>query len=453
MNKLIKDYLKFYGGRTLGSAILFSRAEKVIPGGVCHNIRYHPPYPCYLERAQGSRFWDVDGNEYLDFWMGHYANILGHSPQVVIARLQDALSRGTLLSGIVNPWEVELAELICDLVPSAEAVRFCCSGTEAAGYAARLSRAYTGRSRIIKIEGGWHGACSELLYAVKWPYDKPESVGLPAAGQCISIPFNDPEAAAHAIRTHAQKLAAVFMEPVVGVGGFVPAEPEFLHIVREETAKVGALLVFDEIITGFRLGLGGAQKLWGVFPDVTVLGKVLGGGLPIGAVSASSRIMQTCNPFVHPEKWERAAVGGGTFSGLPLNMIAGIAMLRYLKENQGWIYPRLEEAGKRMRERIEETAAAQGILAKCTGIGSLFMTHFPFQAGLNLRSPYDVWVQTQVPKREVELKVRLLNKGIYVMHGGGAISIQHTQDDLEFFYRKLEEVFQEMQAAAPEPGQ
>ncbi len=440
------DYEKTYKQKTPKSRSLYERASRVMPGGICHNIRHHPPYPVYISRAAGSRFWDVDGNVYLDFWMGHYTHILGYCPEQIVSRMQELLSNGIMHSGIVNPIEVELVELVCELVSSAQKVRFCCSGTEATMYAVRIARAYTGRSRIIKLQGGWHGASGDLLYGVQKPYDKPDSLGLlkESADAVITIPFNDPQAAASAIREHGAELACVILEPVIGVGGFIAAGADFLNIIREETQKVGALLIYDEIISGFRVALGGAQELLGVTPDLTVLGKILGGGWPIGAVAGQAQIMDICNPQLHKNKWERAMVGGGTFSCIPATMAAGICMLKTLKKEASSLYPRLAKAGDNLRERIEQVFAKQGIYAKCTGVGSLFMTHFPKDKSVKLDGPYAVNYLTDVDKREVELKARLVAKGVYVMHGGGAISTRHSQDDIDFFIAKLGEIARDM---------
>lgn len=442
------DYEQIYRQKTPKSRQLYERAGKVMPGGICHNLRHHPPYPAYIGRAAGSRFWDVDGNEYLDFWMGHYTHILGYCPELIVSRVQELLSNGVMHSGIVNPLEVELAELVCELVPSAQKVRFCCSGTEATMYAVRIARAYTGRSKIIKVQGGWHGANGDLLYSVQKPYDKSDSLGLlkESANAVITVPFNDPKGAASAIRKHGAELAAVVLEPVIGVGGFLAADSEYLNTVRKETQKVGALLIYDEIISGFRVALGGAQELLGVTPDLTVLGKILGGGWPIGAVAGQSQIMDICNPQLHQNSWERAMVGGGTFSCIPATMAAGICMLEILKQEAPNLYPRLAKVGDNLREQIEQVFARHGVYAKCTGVGSLFMTHFPKDRKVKLDGPYAVNYLTNVDKREVELKARLVAKGVYVMHGGGAISTQHGQGDIDFFIARLDEIAGDMAA-------
>ncbi|MEE8205260.1 MAG: aminotransferase class III-fold pyridoxal phosphate-dependent enzyme [Dehalococcoidales bacterium] len=442
----MNDYQTAYRKKTPGSERLYQRAGRVMPGGISHNLRYNPPYPPYYRRGKGAYFEDIDGNRYLDFWMGHYANILGHSPPLITNRLRELLADGVMHCGLVNEHAVQLAEMVCKLVPAAEQIRFCASGTEAGMYALRLARTYTDRELVIKIEGGWHGANEDLLLAVSPPYDRPESLGLePQLGQrVISIRFNDAQAAVETIRRHADRLAAVIVEPVVGVGGFIPAETEFLSALRRESQRCGALLIFDEIISGFRVALGGAQEMLGTVPDLVLLGKVLGAGMPLGAFAGREQIMRCANPRLYPDKWQRAAVGGGTFSCSPLAMAAGLAMLQHLKEHQATIYPHLAEAGDWLRPEIERVFAENSIEAVCSGVGSLFMTHFPQQPGLKIRSPYDAHCLTDVDKREKELKGRLLARDVYVMHGGGAISTAHQPSDLEKLVSAMREVASEM---------
>ena len=440
------DYQDIYRRKTPLSASLYRRAEQLMPGGVSHNLRYNDPYPPCYRRGEGAYFEDVDGNRYLDFWMGHYANILGHAPPLITGLLERLLAEGVMHCGLVNEYEVRLAQLICELVPAAEQVRFCVSGTEAAMYALRLARAYTGRDLVIKIEGGWHGANDDLLLAVSPPYDARESLGLDAGlgSRVFCLRFNDVPGARELIRRCGERLAAVIVEPVVGVGGFIPATPEFLELLRRETEACGALLIFDEIISGFRVALGGAQELLGVVPDVVLLGKVLGGGMPVGAIAGRRRIMDRANPRLYPDKSRRAAVGGGTFSCSPLAMAAGVKMLEYLKEHAASVYPALAAAGERVRHGLERVFARAGVRVLCSGVGSLFMTHFPKQPGLRIDSPYAGNCLTDVEKREKELKGRLLAKGVYVMHGGGAISLAHRDEDLERFLELAEEVAFEM---------
>lgn len=444
--KMTDFILQEYRAKTIKSAAMHKQACKVMAGGVSNNIRYHLPYPCCFARGKGSRFWDIDGNEYLDFWMGHYCNILGHSPEPIMSALRENMDIG-LHCGLVTPHQVELAELICRHIPSAEKVRFCCSGTESTIYALRLARFYTQRNKIIKMEGAWHGAATESTTGNGQDLlkTKPRLLS-PQDAQTIVVPFNDVEMIIQAIRKHADDLAAVIVEPIVGKGGFIPANEEYLQTIREETQKVGALLIFDEIISAFRLGLGGAQELFGVLPDITTLGKIIGGGLPIGAIAARADILERCSPTLRKE--DRVLIGGGTFSCLPLAMMAGTVLIKHLERNKDQIYPSLERKGDWTRKSIEKAFAAHGIDARCSGIGSLFMTHFPLRQDIELISPNQAYFHCDVQRREVELKIRLLDRGVFVMHGGGAISIAHSWDDLNIFIERMGEVAHEMQACS-----
>ncbi len=438
----MRDAAREYCRRTPQSEKLFQRAKKVMPGGVCHNIRYFPPYPFYIKEAKGSRLRDVDGNEYIDLWMAHYEAILGHSPEVIVNELSGILSKGTHW-GLVNEYQVELAELICQIVPSAEKVRFCCSGTEATMYVVRLARAFTGRNVILKVAGGWHGANTDLSIAIHSPYEQKESAGLfPELSQYTKfIPFNDIEGSLKIMRENAENLAAVLIEPVPGQG-YIPAEPGYLKVLREETRKLEAVLIFDEIIDGFRLSLGGAQEKYGIIPDLTTLGKILGGGMHIGAVVGREDILDLCNPTKKDSKW--VLVGGGTFSANPLSMAAGIKMITYLRENADLIYPRLDRNGERIRREIEKVFNESGVLARCSGDGSLFGLNFPFKEGVKLRSPRDIEELTDLEKRNNELKLRMLNQGVHIWNGGGALSTAHSDEDIQTIIEAYHQVAKEM---------
>ncbi len=268
-----------------------------MPGGISHNIHYFPPYPFYVKYAKGPKVWDVDGNEIVDLWMGHYTHLLGHHADVIVEAIERQVKEG-IHWGIVFEKQIEWAELVHELIPSAEMVRFCCSGTEATMYAVRLARAYTGKNTILKIAGGWHGANPDLTFAIKAPYDQRESLGiLPDLERFTkSIPFNDIPRTQEILHQNKKDLAGIILELATGEGGFVPATTEYLKMLRSETEASGALLIFDEVITGFRLSLGGGQKRFGITPDLTTLGKIVGGGLPVGAVAGKKEIMEKTSP-------------------------------------------------------------------------------------------------------------------------------------------------------------
>jgi len=440
------DYIELYRKRTPGSAALFERAKNVMPGGVSHNPRYYPPYPIYIDRAEGSKVWDVDGNEYIDLWMGHYVHLLGHKPAPIMRVLEEKLSVGTHW-GIVTPWQIEFAEDICRIIPSAERVRFGISGTEATMYAIRLARAFTGRRIILKVRGGWHGGNNDLAVAVHNPMDVPESAGLtPDVREYTrTISFNDTEGTVAAIHRYASDLAGVIIE---GLGQyFIPPLPGYLEAVQEETKKVGAVFILDEVITGCRLGLRGAQGRFNLKPDLTTMGKVLGGGAALGLVAGRKDILDLANPLIARPKGTGVLMGGGTFSAMLPAMFAGRTLLRYLEEHEAEIYPALEEKGRKVREGVEAAMRAHGIQAKCFGMGSLYSTCFPTAASKPLRNIEDVETYTNVVRRDQEFKVRMLNHGVYTQWGGGAISLAHTDEDLDRIIEAADAVAAEMAEA------
>jgi len=441
----MKHFFDAYQQKTPLSENLFKRASEVMPGGISHNIHYFPPYPFFVKEATGSKIRDVDGNEYVDLWMGHYTHILGHQSEIVVEAIERQLKEG-IHWGILFKKQVEWAELIRELIPCAEMVRFCCSGTEATMYAVRLARAFTGKNTILKIAGGWHGANSDLSFGIKMPYEKEESLGLlPELQQYTKvIPFNDPLKSLEVIQQNKEDLAGIILEPVIGEGGFIPATAEYLKMLRSETERWGALLIFDEVISGFRVALGGAQERFGIIPDLTTLGKIMGGGLPVGALVGKREILEKTSPEKKGNKWEKIMIGGGTFSSHPLTMAAGFAMLHYLKDHSDEVYPLLEAKGEKIRKGVQEAIHHEGLDAIVTGIGSLFQTHFPFEKGVILDSPHSIHKFTDIEKREVEFRIRMLTKGVYMMHGGGGLSIVHSDEDIEKIINAAEEVAREM---------
>ena len=441
----MKHFSDAYRKKTPLSENLFKRAKELMPGGISHNLHYFPPYPFFIKKAKGSKIWDVDGNEYIDLWMGHYTHILGHQSEIVVEAIERQLKDG-IHWGIVFEKQIEWAELIRELIPCAEMVRFCCSGTEATMYAVRLTRAITGRNTILKIAGGWHGANSDLSLGIKMPYEKGESLGLlPELQQYTkTIPFNDLTGSLEIIHQNKNDLAGIILEPVIGEGGFTPATNEYLKMLRSETEKFGALLIFDEVISGFRVALGGAQARFNIFPDLTTLGKIMGGGLPVGALVGKKEILEKTSPEKKGKKWEGILIGGGTFSSHPLAAAAGLAMLRYLKDHREEVYPFLESKGEKVKKGIQESLRREGIDGVVTGVGSLFQTHFPFQRGVTLNSPHTIHQFTDIEKREVEFRIRMLAKGVHVMHGGGSLSMAHSDEDIEKIIKAAGEVAREM---------
>lgn len=439
------NFIERYQRKTPLSKKLFERSRGVMPGGISHNIHYFPPYPFFMKEARGPKIRDVDGNEYIDLWMGHYTHILGHHPPIVVEALERQIKEGVHW-GIVFEKQVEWAELIQKLVPSAEMVRFCCSGTEATMYAVRLARAFTGKKTILKVAGGWHGANSDLMVGVKIPYEKADSLGLLPELQHYTktILFNDLPATLETIHQNRKDLAGIILEPVVGEGGFAPANEEYLKMLRSETERLGALLIFDEVISGFRVSLGGAQERLGITPDLTTLGKIMGGGFPVGALVGKKELLEATSPERKGKKWEKILIGGGTFSSHPFTVAAGLAVLRYLKDFREEVYPLLERKGEEVRKGLQEVFKQEGVNATVTGIASLFQVHFPFGRDEILNSPHSINERTDIEKREVEFRIRMLNHGVHVMHGGGSLSVAHTDEDIERIIQAAKEVSREM---------
>ncbi len=297
--------------------------------------------PFFVARAEGARIWDVDGNEYIDYVGSWGPAILGHAPKVVVEAVREAATRG-LSFGIPNPLEVEMAELICNWMPSIEKVRMVNSGTEATMSCIRLARAFTGRDKIIKFDGCYHGHADALLVKAgqrRAHARPPDSAGVPPAfaDLTISLPFNNAELVEESVSENKNEIAAIIIEPIPANAGLYFPRENFLSILREECTSNDALLIFDEVMTGFRVARGGAQEVYGVKPDLTALGKIIGGGLPVGAFGGRAEIMDQLSP-------DGPVYQAGTLSGNPLAMAAGLAQLRELERIDGWKL--LEEVGR-----------------------------------------------------------------------------------------------------------
>jgi glutamate-1-semialdehyde 2,1-aminomutase len=356
-----------------GSARLMARAERLFPGGVSSPVRAFALVggtPRVITRGAGARVWDVDGNELIDYIGSWGPMILGHADPAVVAAITDAASRGTSY-GAPNLREIELGELIAAAMPSIERLRFVSSGTEAAMSAIRLARAATGRDAIVKMAGGYHGHADALLVepgsgAIGLPASAGVTAG--AARDTFVAPYNDLDAVERLLAERA--VAAVIVEPVAANVGVVPPLPGYLDGLRSVTRRHGALLIFDEVITGFRIARGGAQERYGVTADLTVLGKIIGGGLPVGAYGGRADLMCLVAP-------DGPVYQAGTLSGNPLAMAAGIATLRQLSAS---VYERLEEAGARLEAGLCDAASVAGASVRVSRVGSLltaFVDDFP----------------------------------------------------------------------------
>ncbi|MCD6443979.1 aspartate aminotransferase family protein [Candidatus Bathyarchaeota archaeon] len=433
------SYVKKYVEKTPGSKRLYERAARLIPGGISHNIRFYPPYPLYTVKAKGSRLWDVDGNVYTDYWMAHMVLILGHSPEPVLEFVRNQVENGTHL-GTVNPYAVELAEAIIRNVPCAEMVRIGCSGTEATMYAVRLARAYTGRRVVVKAEGGWHGGNPILHKAVSPPYGKPESLGILEEEQKYTrvMPVNDIEGTEEVLKECRRDLACVIVEPVLG-GGCIPLDRDYLVYLREVCDEYGAVLIFDEVITGFRLGLSGGQGFYRVTPDMATFGKIIGGGFPIGAVAGRADILKLADPVSGKPKWKRCWTGGGTFSGNPISTGAGLATIRFLEKHADEVYGKINKLGEMARTGIDKALEGlKGLKAKTTGVGSLLLTHF-LKEGEDVRSSRDRLKTDQ--ETQVNFYIALMNYGIFFLPGHtGSISYAHSEEDIKMLIEAVEKI-------------
>jgi glutamate-1-semialdehyde 2,1-aminomutase len=415
---------EYYVSRTSRSRALYDRARKVLPAGVSYSIRFFEPYPFYTARASGSKLYDVDGNEYIDFWLGHTALILGHSPPVVVKAVQEQLVRGTHY-GTEHELEIALAEQVVKMIPSVEMMRFTNSGTEANMYAVRLARAYTGRNKIAKFEGGWHGGYDALQKAVKPPYNLPESAGLTqgALQDTLILPFNDLEGVKEKLKGIEDQVAGIIIEPVLGAGGAIPAEKEFLKGLREFCDQHGILLIFDEVITGFRLAPGGGQQYFGVKPDITVLGKILGGGFPVGAFCGLAEIMERVDHMRYQRP--QASFHGGTFTANPITMTAGLTTLKILED--GRLIKELNKLGDKIRAELTDIFEGIGVDVQVTGTGSLFGVHFTKE---EVKEPGAAFRADR--QRLVEYNLKLIANGVFFLPThSGCLCTAHTKADIE----------------------
>ena len=437
LKALYQDYTREYPS----SQAAHQRAREVLVDGASHGARLFQPYPFYVTEARGAYVTDLDGHRIIDFWQGHYANILGHNPDLVRTALLAELERGYgLQTGHFEEREAEFAATLAKTI-GAERVRLTTAGTLATMYAIMLSRAYTRRNLVVKAGGGWHGAHPLALKGVHRTatgFDEVDSVGLPetADSETIVTRFNDLDRLQEIFCTQGDRIACLIFEPCPGSGGFIPATAEYMATARELTEKHGALLILDEVITGFRYCAAGVQRLYGVKPDLTTFGKVVGGGMPVSAVAGRADVMELASDKAKERVW----FNGGTFCAHPLSLLAGQTMIEHLIAHEDSIYPTLAAKGERLRTAIERAFADRGVLARCTGRGnsavsggSLSWLYFPLREDLvptcadDLHDPSlcDVVLHGQA------LKIGLLLNKVNIVHGLGAVSLSHTDEDLD----------------------
>ena len=411
------------------SAELYERSRKAIAGGITHDSRNFVPFPIYIERADGSRKWDVDGNELIDHWMGHGALLLGHNNPQVAAAVAEQVHRGTHY-GANHELEVAWAEQIGRMVPNAEWVRFTMSGTEATMLAIRDARAYTGREKIIRFAGHFHGWHDYAMVGYQPPFDTPTSTGVPKAvadSMLVAYP-NHIDSVRELLDAHPGQVAAVILEPGGGSNAIIPTNVQFLRDLRALTAQRGVVLIFDEVITGFRYSPGGAQQVYGVTPDVTTLAKIVAGGLPGGAVVGKRDILQvqTFKGELHKDRFERV-LQQGTFNANPLSAAAGLNALQIVAE--GWPTEQANEAGEQLRAGLRDVFERRGVAGVVLGEASVFQ----ILLGEGMQEAADTTdVQRLMAGRGAvnTLRKAMLLNGIDLMRSGGFTSIVHQDEEL-----------------------
>ncbi|MDD5222408.1 MAG: glutamate-1-semialdehyde 2,1-aminomutase [bacterium] len=419
------------------SSRLFKAAGRYIPGGVNSPVRAFRNVggnPLFITRGKGSKIFDADGNRYVDYVSSWGPLILGHAHPSIIRAIMKAAAKGTSF-GAPTEEETELARLIVQAMPSIEMVRLVSSGTEAAMSAIRVARGYTNRDQIIKFAGCYHGHSDGLLVKAgsgATTFGTPDSAGVPAdyARNTIVLPYNDSEALSLFLGKNGSKIAAIIVEPVAANIGLVPPEPDFLKTLRRLSDRDGIILIFDEVITGFRLGYGGAQEYYGIKPDLTCLGKIIGGGLPVGAYGGKRKIMEMAAPL-------GPVYQAGTLSGNPVAVAAGIAMLKELKKPG--TYQKLAKKGAKLASALAQAATESGIISRVNSLGSMFSIFF----GIREASNYD-----QVLQSDRELYRRffwnMLERGIYLAPSPfetGFVSLAHSEADLDYTIGKIKETF------------
>jgi glutamate-1-semialdehyde 2,1-aminomutase len=419
---------------------LFQEAQRYLPGGVDSPVRAFKAVggiPPFMVRGEGPRIYDADGNEFIDYVCSWGPLILGHSYPQVVSALKQIAERGTSF-GAPTELEITLAKMISSAIPSVEMIRFVNSGTEATMTALRLARAYTGRDKIVKFSGGYHGHADGLL--VKGgsglaTLGLPSSPGVPEsyAQNTLVAPYNDAEAVAQLFQSYPEDIAAVIVEPIAANMGVVPPRPGFLDSLRSLTSQSGALLLFDEVISGFRVAYGGAQTLFGITPDLTCLGKVIGGGLPVGAYGGKRKIMEMMAPT-------GPVYQAGTLSGNPLAMTAGIETLKVL--NQPGTYERLEKAASRLEEGIAGAASSHSFKLSISRFASLLTVFFTDSPAVDYES-----ISGADTAMFARFFRQLLSEGVYwppSQFEAAFVSLAHDDKDIDITTKAIERAFNQL---------
>jgi glutamate-1-semialdehyde 2,1-aminomutase len=427
---------------------LFEEAKKLTPGGVHSSLRFSEPYPIFISKAKGAKIYDVDGNEYIDYHLAFGPVVLGHAHPSVVAAVKNQLNKG-IIYGLSSELEVEVARKIKTYVPSAQMIRFCNSGTEATYHAIRVARAYTKRWKIIKFEGAYHGwhdyvsVSSTPSFRDAGPRESPTSIpdsdglSMEIAKNTVVVPFNDFEVLEKTIKKHKDRIAALITEPILhGSATCIPPEKGFLEFVREITRKHDILLIFDEVITGFRHNLGGAQRLFNVTPDLTTFAKAMANGFPVAAVCGRKDIMEMFKPTGKVEY-------GGTFNGNPIGMAATLATIRELEK--GDLCQRLFNFGENFRKELNDVIAELKLRAQVVGFGSVFQLIFTEKKIRDYRD-------TLTSNAELFKKFQreMMNKGIFILPHANKrchLSAAHTIEDIRYTIQNATETLKNLRAA------
>ncbi|MEM2510606.1 MAG: aspartate aminotransferase family protein [Candidatus Methanomethylicia archaeon] len=444
---MISDLTSKYIEKTYRSYEMNREISKYIPGGVGSQVRWFDPYPFYMERGEGAWIWDIDGNAYIDYVMAWGPLLFGHArPKSVLEALKKQIDNG-LVYGIPNTVKLEVAKLMRSMIPCAEKIKFCNTGTEAVMYAVRIARAYTRRRKILKFEGVFHGYSSDVWISVTpqldraGPYENPNPV--PSAEGIIDdytrsiiiSHWNDIEHFRRKVRENKEDLAAVLIAPVNTGCGVLPPREGFLEEIREETEKHNILLIFDEVITGFRLSRGGAQEYYGVIPDIAVYGKILGGGLPIGAICGREEYMMVTDP-----KNPKSAIAG-TFTTNPLTMVAAYAMLREIEVDSD-LYLKLNSTTEKFIDKLRDVFTSKNINVFIGYVGSIFQIYFTEKEIRNYRDT------VQINKNMYKtFFTSLLLKGVFTSHspyGRWYTSTAHTWKEYDETIAKTEDILKDL---------
>lgn len=405
----------------MNSEQLFNESKKFLPGGVDSPVRAIKPYPFFAESAKGSKITDVDGNSYIDYCLAYGPMVLGHSNPDVIAEVEKQLVKGSAY-GVPTEKEIELAKLVVKKVPCADMVRFVNSGTEATMSAIRLARAAKSRNKIIKFEGAYHGAHDYVLVkSGSGAAGLPDSPGVPeeTTKNTLLIPFNDEAAVSEIIKNNEDSIAAIILEPIMGNVGFIPPKDGFLEFLRKITAENDIILIFDEVITGFRIAEGGAQEYFGVTPDLVTFGKILGGGFPIGAIAGKKEFMEMMAPSGNVYQ-------AGTFNGNPISITAGLTTLKQLDSS---FYTEMSSKGDSLRRGIDNILEDHNLNYQVAGLGSMFQIYLTDKTVLN----YDDAKTSDTDKFNNYFRT-LLNEGVFIPPSQFEccfISKMHNEEDIQ----------------------